>query len=63
MIVRDGKDAVCQECGLLIKRTQSEDGKSSYTHHLPNVPATQAGKDQLDEFFGKCPNLGKEMEA
>ena len=56
-IVRDGAEAICEECGLLIRR--SADG--TFVHHLRPVDK-EPGAEQLRAYFAACVNLGKELQ-
>ena len=57
-IVRDGAEAICEECGLLIRR--SADG--TFVHHLRPVDK-EPGAEQLRAYFAGCPNVGRELKG
>lgn len=55
--------AMCEVCGLMIRRSASEDGQSTFIHHMPRIPSTQAGQEQLIAYYEKCPNLEKRLDV
>ncbi len=64
MIIREEKEwAICQDCGLMIRRSASEDGRSTFIHHMPQVLASVAGQQKLIAYYEKCPSLGQRLDV
>ncbi len=61
-IVRNNFGVVCACCGMTIAPSVSEDGVTSYIHHLRPVD-NQPGAEQLRAFFKACPNVGGEVKG
>lgn len=64
MIVQEEPEwAVCTDCGLMIRRSATADGQSSFIHHMPQIPSSQAGQQKLIDYFEKCPGLNQRLDA